>query len=49
MSTPSILTPLFKKIDKFFFGIEEIDEIEKIEDLGPSTNDAEFEITESTN
>lgn len=49
MSSSSILTPLFKKIDKFFFGIEEINEIEKTEEVLLSRNDDEFEVHESAN
>ncbi len=48
MRKNSILMPLFKKIDKLFFGIDEINEIEKQSDT-QSENEEEFDVVRSIN
>jgi len=49
MKKHNILEPLFKKIDKVFFGFEEINEIEKPLEYMESENDEEFDVERSTN
>lgn len=49
MKNSSILIPLFKKIDKVIFGIEEISEIEKQPDFIESDNEEEFDVQRSIN
>ncbi len=49
MQTRNILEPLFKTIDKVFFGIEDIQEIEKESQYIESDNDEEFDVVRSTN
>ncbi len=49
MKKHNILAPLFKKIDKVFFGFEEINEIEKQPDFIESENDEEFDVERSSN
>ncbi|WP_199744138.1 hypothetical protein [Legionella sp. km772] len=49
MKKHDILEPLFKKIDKVFFGFEEINEIEKKPEFIESDNDEEFDVQRSTN
>ena len=49
MKKHSLLAPLFKKIDKVFFGFEEINEIEKQPDYIDSDNDEEFDVERSSN
>lgn len=47
MKKTSLLMPLFKKIDKIFFGIEDFNEIEKKTDLVDSVNEDNFDIEET--
>ena len=49
MNKNSLLTPLFKKIDKVFFGFEELTEIEKQPESRESDNDEEFDVERSNN
>lgn len=49
MSNSNILIPLFKKLDKILFGIEEINEIEKHPDSIDSENEDEFVAQRSIN
>lgn len=49
MKTHNLLEPLFRTIDKVFFGFEEINEIEKQPDYLESENDEEFDVERSTN
>lgn len=49
MKSNSLLTPLFKTIDKVFFGIEELNEIEKKSDYIECDNEEEFDVERSTN
>jgi hypothetical protein len=49
MKNSSLLIPLFKKIDKILFGIEEINEIEKQPEVIESDNDEEFDVQRSIN
>lgn len=49
MQKNHILTPLFKKIDKIFFGFEDVEEIEKEPELINSENDDEFDAVRSSN
>ncbi len=49
MKNPGILIPLFKKIDKVLFGIEEINEIENQPEFIESDNEEEFDVQRSIN
>lgn len=49
MKNSSLLQPLFKKIDKVFFGIEDLNEIEKNPEFLESDNEEEFDAERSTN
>ena len=49
MKNTSILIPLFKKIDKIFFGIEEVNEIEKNPEQIECDNEEEFDAQRSVN
>ncbi|WP_173235402.1 hypothetical protein [Legionella antarctica] len=49
MKNSGILIPLFKKIDKILFGIEEINEIDKQPESIESDNDEEFDVQRSIN
>ncbi|HRD71259.1 MAG TPA: hypothetical protein PK657_14095 [Legionella sp.] len=49
MKQNSLLTPLFKKIDKVIFGFEEIIEIEKKPEYIECDNDDEFDAQRSIN
>lgn len=49
MKNSRILTPLFKKIDKVLFGIEETKEIEKQADFFESEDEEEFDVQRSIN
>jgi hypothetical protein len=49
MKNSSILVPLFKQIDKIFFGIEEINEIEKQPEFIECDNEEEFDVQRSIN
>ena len=41
--------PLFKTIDKVFFGIDDLNKIEKKSELIESDNEEEFDVERSTN
>lgn len=47
MTKNSLLMPLFKKIDKVFFGIEDLYEIEKITDGIESENEEHYDAEET--
>jgi len=47
MTKNSLLMPLFKKIDKVFFGIEDHYEIEKQVDSLDSENQEQYDVKES--
>ena len=49
MTKLNILAPLFKKIDKVFFGFEDLNEIEKQPEYLDSDNDEEFDVERSSN
>lgn len=49
MRNNSILVPLFKKIDKVLFGIEEVQEIKKPSEYMPSEDEEEFDVERSSN
>lgn len=49
MKERSIFEPLLKKIDRVFFGFEELDEIEKQPELIDCDNDEEFDVERSSN
>ena len=49
MKKNSILAPLFRKIDKIFFGFEELNEIDNKQDAKESDNDEEFDVERSSN
>lgn len=49
MKNNSLLLPLFKTIDKFLFGIEEINEIEKEPEYIVCDNEEEFDVERSIN
>ncbi|MCL9683770.1 hypothetical protein [Legionella maioricensis] len=49
MKNSGILIPLFKKIDKVLFGIEDIQEIEKEPDFIECDNEEEFDVQRSIN
>lgn len=49
MKNNSILQPLFKKIDKLLFGIDEINEIEKQPESLQSENEEEYDVERSSN
>jgi hypothetical protein len=49
MRKHSILAPLFKKIDKVFFGFEELNEIENKQEAKECDNDEEFDVERSSN
>ncbi|KTD76316.1 hypothetical protein [Legionella waltersii] len=50
MNNKSLLSPLFKKIDKLLFGIEEINEIEKDpSEFIDCDNEEEFDVQRSVN
>lgn len=49
MKEHKIFTPLLKKIDKVFFGFEDIAEIEKQPELIDSDNDEEYVVERSSN
>lgn len=48
MNTDSILAPLFKKIDKIFFGFEEVDDLDTNKEVDSDIDD-EFDAERSTN
>jgi hypothetical protein len=45
----SILAPLFKKIDKVFFGFEELNEMDNKQEAIDTDNDEEFVVERSSN
>ena len=49
MKNSSILIPLFKKIDKIIFGIDEVNEIEKQPEFIECDNEEEFDVERSIN
>lgn len=49
MKNSSLLMPLFKKIDKVLFGIDEINEIENQPVMQESDNEEEFDVVRSSN
>lgn len=49
MKNSSILIPLFKKIDKIIFGIDEVKEIEKQPEFIECDNEEEFDVERSIN
>ena len=49
MNRPSILMPLFNTIDKILFGIDDFNEIEKVQEIVPSENEDEFDAERSNN
>ena len=49
MNHTNILMPLFKTIDKVFFGIDDLNKIEKKSELIESDNEEEFDVERSTN
>ena len=49
MKKHNILEPFFKKIDKIFFGFEEINDIEQKPDVIESENDEEYDVERSNN
>lgn len=49
MTKEQVLTPILKKIDELFFGIEEFNEIEKKSQFIECQNDEEYDVERSTN
>jgi len=49
MKSTSLLMPLFRKIDKVLFGIDDLVEIEKQNEFLESDNEEEFDVERSTN
>lgn len=49
MQKESMFEPLFKTIDKVFFGFQEVDEIEKKPDFIQCDNDEEYDVERSMN
>ncbi|WP_162833789.1 hypothetical protein [Legionella norrlandica] len=49
MKNDGLLDPLFKKIDKLLFGIEEINEIKKEPEFIELDNEEEFDVQRSIN
>lgn len=49
MKKKSLLEPLFKTIDKVFFGFEEINEVEKQHEYIECDNEEEFDVERSIN
>jgi hypothetical protein len=49
MKKNDLLAPLFKKLDKVFFGFDDLNEIEKQPDFIDCDNDEEFDVERSSN
>lgn len=49
MIKEQVLTPIFKKIDELFFGIEDFNEIDKTSQFMVCQNDEEYDVERSTN
>jgi hypothetical protein len=49
MKKTNLFEPFFKKIDKIFFGFEELNEIEKKSEYIECDNEEEFDVERSIN
>jgi hypothetical protein len=49
MQKDNLLDPLFKTIDKVFFGFQDINEIEKKPEFIACDNDEEYDVERSSN